>query len=623
MLRNRMGRATLAGSQFDATRLRLDTGEGRNGLIDIDGGYLRTSYGVPAHQVEDVYLFNSGRHLAVVARTGGSSGSDGGIWVFKLGEPYNFLNHELVGFMTSSLSESNPTSVWMSDDGTKLAWTGRSDDKVRIGTCTTAYDPSTVSSIITSGVLNNSSGSLEGAPRALEFHPSGTKFWIWGRTQDSILEFNTASAWTPYTATRNADVTSSTTSQTGTGSIETIRWADSGTKLYITNNSGYVWRYNAGSAYSISSLTNQTSTNTVRILGNGNTHQGSHFNNRISQNFEAANTAAYVTRIAAVTADTMYVAICDQEKRNHFPLEMISMEMTTNWDEETLQVNPTAMRGIWRAGQTSGAEFNGFDFMEQGRTENSVYKDGGERLYTLNENGTIKQFHLDAPFDLSGYGGTPFQSADISSIVGTNLRDLWVRPNGQDFYILTTTQIRKLRASTNTDVTTLSLNESLTHGFSSTSDPCFFWISPDGTKIAVGGSINAVGYTGDLRVWTLSTGFNLNSASLTYSVSMGAGGDPCAMAWSPDGTRLIWASTSGADDRIIVDEYELSTAWNAATKGSAREASKIQLTRDSANGSLMRWNTRILSGDNAGMGGRSLIVSGGHEQACLYTMTTY
>ena len=620
MLRNRMKRASLAGSQFDATRLRLDTGEGRNGLIDLDGGYLRTTYGIPAHQVEDAYLFNNGRNLIVVDRTASGTGAYGGIWSFKLGEPYNFLNHEVIGFIDAP-SELNPTSVWMSDDGTKLAFTGRSSDKVHIGTCTTPYDPSTLSSINVSGALRDSSGSTEAAPRALEVHPNGTKFWIWGRSRDSVLEFNMSTAWVPPATTTNAAVTQSTA--TTTTSVETIRWADGGTKLYITWNSGYVLRYNAGSAYSISTLTLQTSNNTTRILANGNSHQGSHFNNRISNNFEITGTTSYVTRIAAVTADTMYVAICDQENRNHFPLEMISMEMTTNWDEETLQVNPTAMRGIWRAGQTSGAEFNGFCIMEQGTTENSVYKDGGERLYTLHPNGTIKQFHLNAPFGLQGYGGTPFQSADISSIVGTNLRDLWVRPNGQDFYILTPTNIRKLRASTSTDVTTLSSNESLEHGFTSTSDPCFFWISPDGTKLAVGGLINATGFTGDLRVWTLSTAFNLNSASLTYSVSMGAGTEPCAMAWSPDGTRLIWASTSNTNDRIIVDEYELSTAWNPSTKGSAREASKIQLTRDNQYGSLMRWNTRAIGGINADMGGRSLIVSGGFEQACLYTMTTY
>ena len=235
MLRNRMNRASLAGSQFDATRLRLDTGEGRNGLIDLDGGYLRTTYAVQAHQVEDVHLFNSGRHLAVITRLGGNASSSGGVWVFKFGEPYNFLNYELVGFL-SSLSDNNPTSVWMSDDGTKLAWTGRSNDKVHIGTCTTPYDPSTVSSIVTSGQLNDSNGNTEAAPRALEVHTSGRKFWIWGRTRDSILEFNTASAWTPYTTSRNADVTHSTVSQTT--QVETIRWADSGTKLYLTNTNG-------------------------------------------------------------------------------------------------------------------------------------------------------------------------------------------------------------------------------------------------------------------------------------------------------------------------------------------------------------------------------------------------
>ena len=621
MLRNRMNRASLAGSQFDATRLRLDTGEGRNGLIDLDGGYLRTSYGVNAHEVEDVHLFNSGRHLAVITRIGGSTGEAGGTWVFKFGEPYNFLNYELVGFVEVT-GENNPTSVWMSDDGTKLAWTGRSSDRVRIGTCTTPYDPSTVSSITTSGSLRNTAGSTEAAPRALEVHPSGTKFWIWGRSRDSVLEFNTASAWTPYTSSRNADVTQSTLSQTN--SVESIRWADGGTKLYLTNNNGYVWRYNAGSAYSISSLTKQTSSNSIRILANGNSHQGAHFNNRIGSNFENTGASSYVTRLAAVSADTMYVACCDQQQRNHFPLEMISMEMTTDWDEETLQVNPTAMRGIWRAGQTSGSEFHGFDFMEQGKTENGVYREGGARLYTLSRLGTIKQFHLDSPFALVGYGGTPFQSVDISSITGTDSRDLWVRPNGQDFFVVTSTSILKLRASTPSDVTTLSLNESFTHGFTSTADPCFLWISPDGTKLAVGGSGNATGFSGDLRVWTLSGAFNLGTASLTYSVSMGAGSEPCAMAWTPDGTRLIWASANDYRDRIIVDEYELGTAWNPATKGSAREASKIQLTRDGVNGSLMRWNTRILTGgSNSGMGGRSLIVSGGHEQACLYTMTTY
>lgn len=620
MLRNRMGRASLGGSQFDATRLRLDTGEGRNGLIDLDGGYLRTSYGVSKHEVEDVYLFNGGRNLLAVTSIGATTGTTGGIWVFKLGEPYNFLGHELVGLVEIT-NESNPTSAWMSDDGTKLAYAGRSNDKVNIGTCTTPYDPSTLSSINTSGSLRNSSGATEAAPRALEVHPSGTKFWIWGRSTDSVLEFNMSTAWVPPATTTNADVTQSTASQTT--NVESMKWADGGTKLYITNNSGNVLRYNAGSAYSISSLTFQTSNTVTKILANGNTHQGSHFNNRISDNFEVANTSAYVTRIAAVSADTIYVAICDQENRNHFPLEMISMEMTTNWDEETLQVNPTAMRGLWRAGQTSGAEFVGFDFMEQLRTENSVYKEVGERLYTISEGGTIKQFHLSAPFALVGYGGTPFQSANISSITGTSLRDLWVRPNGQDFYVVTPTSVLRLRASTFTDVTTLALSQTFTHGFTATADPCFLWVSADGRKVAVAGSLNAFGFVGDLRVWTLSSPFSLSTASLTYSVNMGAGGDPCAMAWSPDGTRLIWASTDATSDRINVDEYELSTAWNAATKGSAREASKIQLTRDGANGSKMRWNTGALGGSNAGMGGRSLIVSGGQEQACLYTMTTY
>ena len=244
MLRNRMGRASLGGSQFDATRLRLDTGEGRNGLIDLDGGYLRTSYGVSKHEVEDVYLFNGGRNLLAVTSIGATTGTTGGIWVFKLGEPYNFLGHELVGLVEIT-NESNPTSAWMSDDGTKLAYAGRSNDKVNIGTCATPYDPSTLSSINTSGSLRNSSGATEAAPRALEVHPSGTKFWIWGRSTDSVLEFNMSTAWVPPATTTNADVTQSTASQTT--NVESMKWADGGTKLYITNNSGNVLRYNAGS----------------------------------------------------------------------------------------------------------------------------------------------------------------------------------------------------------------------------------------------------------------------------------------------------------------------------------------------------------------------------------------
>jgi hypothetical protein len=79
----------------------------------------------------------------------------------------------------------------------------------------------------------------------------------------------------------------------------------------------------------------------------------------------------------------------------------------------------------------------------------------------------------------------------------------------------------------------------------------------DGTKMFV------LGYTGkDVNEYTLSTGFDVSTASFVDSFSVNAQDtQPLGMAFSTDGTKMFIVGFDGVD----VNEYTLSTAFDVST----------------------------------------------------------
>lgn len=615
MLRSHITRAGQASSQYEGTRLRLSTGNGRNGLVNPYQAYSATNTTTDDLDIEGVQIFNGGRNLIAVARKQPRA------FVFEFGEPYNFLDSKLVSTIDTevTLSSENIQDIWMSDDGTKMAYIGRGSDKAHCGTCSTAYDVSTYGNeTVTPFTLRTTAGSAENSARALEVHPSGTKFWVWGRNNDSVLQYNLSTAFDFSTAPTNANITKSTATQTT--SVESIRWADSGTKLYFTNNDGYVWRYNTAT-YDISTFTNQTSSNTVAILANGNSHQGSHFNNQVVNNFEQTN-SAYPPKIAAVLEDRIVVALVDTDNMNHFAMELISVEMTTDWDEETLQVNPTAMEGIWRSGQTAGTDFSGFDFSLQNNNYDGVI--AGETLIIGRLDGDIEKYLLNTPFGLIGYGGTASQTYST----GQEIKDLFNRPNGQDIFVLTATEVKRYRLSTNWNLaSTITNDQNWTHGVTNASS---LWVDPFGGSFWVSGQVLS---QPAVKKRTTDNNFSLNTTQADVSYLFGVndaiitGHRILSQAWKDDGTKVILLSGQSGDQCIPhLKEFNLSTAWNLGS--SSRDAGTlvhgIPVCINGTHQSRMRWQYgNVNSNANFGGKGRRMFVSGSQKNNCIFTLATF
>ena len=79
----------------------------------------------------------------------------------------------------------------------------------------------------------------------------------------------------------------------------------------------------------------------------------------------------------------------------------------------------------------------------------------------------------------------------------------------------------------------------------------------DGTKMFV------VGYAGtDVNEYTLSTGFDVSTASFVDSFSVsGQDTDPYGLAFNTDGTKMFVTGHAGED----VNEYTLSTGFDVST----------------------------------------------------------
>ena len=115
--------------------------------------------------------------------------------------------------------------------------------------------------------------------------------------------------------------------------------------------------------------------------------------------------------------------------------------------------------------------------------------------------------------------------------------------------------------STAFDISTASYDSVSFSVASQDSTPFNFAFNPDGTKLYV------VGYGSDaVYQYTLSTGFDLSTASydsVSFSIT-GQLGDPFAIAFNTDGTKMYLSGTSSSFLGTIY-QYSLSTAFDLST----------------------------------------------------------
>lgn len=142
--------------------------------------------------------------------------------------------------------DTSPTGIYFSSDGTKLYIVGFSTDTVYQYNLATAWAlPATLTAAETFFV-----GTQDTLPRGLAFSSDGTRMYITGDTNDTVYEYSLGTAWSVSSA-----VISSSFSVSAQASVPNdIAFSSDGKYMVITDaGSDYVYQYNLGTAWSISS----------------------------------------------------------------------------------------------------------------------------------------------------------------------------------------------------------------------------------------------------------------------------------------------------------------------------------------------------------------------------------
>lgn len=385
--------------------------------------------------------------------------------------------------------QDSPRGVFVRNDGLKLFTVGVTPDAVHSYSMSNAFDLSTISY---DNLTLDVSGQ-EGNPHDVWFKPDGTKMYIIGFSSDQITEYDLSTAWDVSTGTYGGalDVSSED------GIPRGFAFKPDGTKVYVagsTNDS--IYEYNLSTAWDV---TTGSYSQSLSVTSQDASPEVVRFSDDGLQMFMLGG-----------AADTIF-----------------RYELSTAWDVTTASYQDSKNIGSTVAAPT-GIDFAG---------------DGGYLFGVGNSSDEVHKFVIGG-FDVSAQDTAP--------------TGIFFKPDGDKMYIsgIAGDDINEYSLSTDFDLSTASYvrNFSVLGEEGRVEDVVF---KPDGTKMFI------VGSTGDeVNEFSLSTAWNISTASHVAAFSVSTqGAAPRGLAFKDDGTRMyVTGSTSDA-----VHQYDLSTAWSVSS----------------------------------------------------------
>jgi len=184
------------------------------------------------------------------------------------------------------------------------------------------------------------------------------------------------------------------------------------------------------------------------------------------------------------------------------------------------------------------------------------FKDNGLSMYVLNVSNAIFQYTLTEAYNVS-----TATYATKTFATGTNSRGLFFKPGGTKFYIcedMGTTNVVEYEMSTAWDISTASAT-GVTYNFGTQFSRAYGIVfKPDGTEMYLWDGSNQ-----EFRQYTLSTAWDITSATYTAGFNIGAGLNLTYGGGgfiTSDGTTIIATTTNS-----FLRKYEMTTPWDITT----------------------------------------------------------
>ena len=426
--------------------------------------------------------------------------------------------------------------LYFKPDGTKLFYVDSTH--MRAYDLSTAWDITTLSAASDSHDFSSNLNSISGTEvTSLNFKPDGTKIYISetaGNTANSILEYNLSTAWDLSTVSYVNKDTSGLLDAGTRNNVRGFTFRTDGTTVQISSAANtYGARLTLGTAWDITTLntTNSTWTQHYQIVS-GFYGYGMNFQFKSdgliyyfmggteSQINEMKPTTAWLVQSADSGNENdfkntpKYVDFCQPRRlfgvNGNYGFRWVDSgnKMAYTSGSTTKLFNATTpydMKSLSNSGSTYKSGIGGWG--TQAVTYNSA---GTSMLYGPDVSGKdVRQYSLGTAWDVSSISGTtPTNTLDLTSGSGmSSLSTGTVSENGLYIYAQNGTIIYQWTLSTAFDLSTASYTHSQS-GYQSTSYGGFM-ISPDGTQVFILGT----GYSKTLYQYTLSTPFNITTGT--------------------------------------------------------------------------------------------------------------
>jgi 6-phosphogluconolactonase (cycloisomerase 2 family) len=460
--------------------------------------------------------------------------------------------------------------IAITDDGTRLYFTGHGGDTVWSCTLSTPYDLATA----TVDVKKFYVGGQDLVPNTPFFGDSGTKMYVMGDTNDRVYQYNLATAWDVTTASYTGNsllVTALSATPTG------LFFKDDGTKLYIAGATQIVASYTLSTAWDVSTGTADYVAKSFSVAAQVtavNTFASIFIGDSGTKMYALAGYAATTDTIFQYTLSTAWDITTASYASKSFSVN--TQEITTGGmffkDDGTKLytvgfTNDTIYQyTLSTAWDISTASYDSVSFSVAGQeaTPTGLFFDSsGTRMYVTGFTGTdVNQYSLSTAWDIS-----TASFVRVSAAVGdTAPRDVFFKDDGTKMYIVggAGVTIREFTLSTAWDVSTISFVRAYSVFFLD-SVPLGLFFKNDGTKIYIAGATNRTAYQ-----LSLTTAWNSGSVTGRFFVGNEETG-PRALFFKPDGTKMFVIGQTGDD----VNEYDLSTAWNVSTASFVRVSAAV------------------------------------------------
>ena len=422
---------------------------------------------------------------------------------YTLSTAWNVFTATYSTFISVNAQETSPNGLAFSSDGTKMYVVGQAQDRVFQYTLSTAWLVSSATYASKSFVMSEG----ETVPTSVEFSTDGTIMYIVGSTLDTVHQYTLSTAWDVSTASYASKSFSVTTQAS---QPQSVRFADSGTKMYIMNQTSVVYQYALSTAWDVSTASYGSVTFNLSTVGGYETNAtGFYIKPDGTRFFMVGTTYDYVWSFNIGTA---------------YNISTSSFSSTDNFRLGTNDSTPVGIK----------------------------FKTDGTKFYFLGSgNDRVYEYSCSTAWDINTATFTSGRFISVST-QEANGQDLAFSPDGTKMYIIGTTSdtIYQYTLSTAWLITSATYASKSFSVTAQESFPTGIVFKSDGTKFFVVGE-------GASRIfqYSCSTAYDISTASYD-SVSLLLTGRlnlPSAIAVGNGDTKVYVLEQSG--DKV----HQLST----------------------------------------------------------------